>query len=186
MMSHSEAFDIDALQHLEWPQRDLVQRVCIGCIVVGLLLMAVDGLLFSDFSQRFWGSYLVAFCFVLTIALGNLFLVVLQHLTRAGWSVTVRRPAEVLSLGVWVAAFCFLPIAGTVLQRNPVLYEWAGAHPEPTGVAQRMSAESPASRAAPARNPATMASGSAEPVRPVAARVMPAAEENPALATDQG
>jgi hypothetical protein len=39
-------------------------------------------------------SYLVAFLYWLTIALGSLFFVLVQFLTRAGWSVVVRRLAE--------------------------------------------------------------------------------------------
>ena len=45
----------------------------------------------------FYHAYLVAFVFYLTITLGSLFFVMLHHLARAGWSVTLRRLAEALS-----------------------------------------------------------------------------------------
>ena len=35
-------------------------------------------------------AYLVAFVFYLMITLGSLFFVLLHHLARAGWSVTLR------------------------------------------------------------------------------------------------
>ena len=47
--------------------------------------------------RRFFFAYLVSFAFVLSLALGALFFVLLQHLTRAGWSVVVRRLAEALA-----------------------------------------------------------------------------------------
>ena len=44
------------------------------------------------------------------IALGGLFLVFVQHLTRAGWSVAVRRPAEALMSNLlWPCAFPIMP-----------------------------------------------------------------------------
>ena len=49
------------------------------------------------FSPVFYHAYLVAFVFYLTITLGALFFVMLHHLARSGWSVTLRRLAEALS-----------------------------------------------------------------------------------------
>ncbi|MBL9121425.1 MAG: quinol:cytochrome C oxidoreductase [Phycisphaerae bacterium] len=62
-------------------------------------------------SEFFWKSYLQNVIFVIAISLGGLFFVFVQHLTRAGWSVAVRRPAEILAANlrwIWVL---FLPIA---------------------------------------------------------------------------
>ena len=42
----------------------------------------------------YWYSYLIAVVFFLSLSLGGLFFVLIQHLTRAAWSVTVRRIAE--------------------------------------------------------------------------------------------
>ena len=47
---------------------------------------------------------------MLTIALGSLFFVMLQHVTRAGWSVAVRRLAEVAAGTLPVFAILFVPI----------------------------------------------------------------------------
>ncbi len=47
--------------------------------------------------RRFFFAYLLDFAFVLSLALGALFFVMLQHLTHAGWSVVVRRLAEAVA-----------------------------------------------------------------------------------------
>ena len=46
---------------------------------------------------RFWANWLVWFLFLLTLALGALFLVALEHLVSARWSVPLRRIPERLA-----------------------------------------------------------------------------------------
>lgn len=65
-----------------------------GLGVVGLGGAAAVGATQGDHFSHFLHSYLTAFVYFLAIALGALFFVTLQHLTRAGWSVVVRRIAE--------------------------------------------------------------------------------------------
>lgn len=60
--------------------------------------------------RRFAFSWLFAFCTCLTIALGALFFVLVQHLTSAGWSVTVRRTAEFFGNGILVLIPLFIPV----------------------------------------------------------------------------
>ncbi len=59
--------------------------------------------------------------YCLTIALGALFFVMLQHLTGAAWSVTSRRVAETLTLVIPLSAVLFLPVVFGL----PHLYQWA-------------------------------------------------------------
>ncbi len=68
---------------------------------IGLVMAALGlggslamGLLSHDGRHQLWHSWLTASLFVLSIALGALFFVLVQHATQAGWSVTVRRLAE--------------------------------------------------------------------------------------------
>ncbi|MCK5379547.1 MAG: hypothetical protein KAJ78_09080, partial [Acidobacteria bacterium] len=68
-------------------------------------------------------TYLVSFAYFLSLALGALFFVLLQHLTHAGWSVVVRRLAEALSVNVVLMAVLAIP----VLLNMEHLYHWA--HP---------------------------------------------------------
>ena len=60
---------------------------------------------------RFYPSYLVSFVFFLSLALGALFFVLVQHVTRSGWSVAVRRIAEGIAPNVcFPMAFLAIPI----------------------------------------------------------------------------
>jgi hypothetical protein len=68
-------------------------------------------------------TYLVSFAFFLSLALGALFFVLLQHCTRAGWSVVVRRIAEAMAANVWLMAVLAIPI---VLGMDH-LYHWTDA-----------------------------------------------------------
>ena len=61
--------------------------------------------------RRFAFSYLMGFWTVFTMALGTTFFVLLQHLTAAGWSVTVRRAAEFFSAGMIVVPILMIPNA---------------------------------------------------------------------------
>ena len=68
-------------------------------------------------------TYLVTFAFFLSISLGGLFFVLLEHCTRAGWSVVARRVAEAVAANVWVMAILVIPV---VLGMDH-LYHWTDA-----------------------------------------------------------
>ncbi len=71
--------------------------------------------------ERFWANWLLWFLYVLTVGLGSLFIVALEHLVGARWSVPIRRVPERLSgLVVFV-----VPVALIALFALPVLYPWA-------------------------------------------------------------
>ena len=67
--------------------------------------------------EQFHFSYHVAFYYFATITMGSLFFVMVQRLATAGWSVVVRRLAEVMAANFWVVAVLFIPIAIGIL--NP-------------------------------------------------------------------
>lgn len=71
-----------------------------------------------------YASYLVAFMFFLGISLSGLFFVIIQHLTRGGWGVLVRRVPEHLMNNVVLMAVLFLPI----LLGMDHLYHWLDPH----------------------------------------------------------
>ena len=75
--------------------------------------------------RRFNFAYLISFVFFLSIALGALAFVLLQHLTRAGWSVNVRRVAECLAATMPILAVLSVPIVLSVLLNHGELYRWA-------------------------------------------------------------
>jgi hypothetical protein len=70
--------------------------------------------------RRFAFSYLLGFVTVITMALGSVFLVLIQHLTGAGWSVSVRRTSEFFVAGIVVIPLLALPNLASLGQ----LYPW--------------------------------------------------------------
>ena len=78
----------------------------------------------ADF-QGFLYAYLTSFLFFVTISLGALFFVLLQHLTRAGWSVVVRRIAELLAGNIVILSVLALVIVIPTLMGSGTLYVWA-------------------------------------------------------------
>jgi hypothetical protein len=102
------------------------------CTLIGLLVAiagfsaaAIHAVMIEEGHRRFMLAYLVAFSFVLSLSLGAMFFVLIQHLTRAGWSVLVRRPAEILSANMLVVAMLFIPIALSVIGGRGAIYPWA-------------------------------------------------------------
>jgi hypothetical protein len=83
-----------------------------------VLAMAGDGE--HLFSQRFYFAYLTAWVFCLTVSLGGLFFVLVQHLTKAHWSVAVRRLPELLMMNFPILAILGIPV---VLGMHD-LYHW--------------------------------------------------------------
>lgn len=74
--------------------------------------------------RQFAFSYLTAFVFVLSLAAGGLFWVMLHHLTGAGWSVVVRRFPEHFARTLPWMALLFLPVAWGTSR----LYLWSDAN----------------------------------------------------------
>jgi hypothetical protein len=88
--------------------------------VVGVVTSLVIGLGGDVELEQFYRSFLVNYAFVLSLALGGLFFVLVTHLTRAGWSVALRRIAEVVA---WTVLPLSLPALVVVFGMHE-LYEW--------------------------------------------------------------
>jgi len=100
-----------------------------GMAIGGILglggIAATVGLDGMGGSATFWKSYLLGFMAAVAICLGALFFVMLQHITKAGWSVTVRRPAEAIAGNLQWLWILFLPILVLVWTgKGAVLFEW--------------------------------------------------------------
>jgi hypothetical protein len=91
-----------------------------GAGAVGWIATAILAFAGEHGGERFLRSYLVAYTWFLSLALGALFFVLVTHLTRAGWSVVLRRLAEALSLAVVPLA----PLVLVLLFGRESLYEW--------------------------------------------------------------
>ena len=99
-----------------------------GMFAIGLVGALLTFWMFGGW-RRFFLAYLTAYFFVLTICLGGLIFVMIQHQFRAGWSVNIRRVPEALAANLrwlWVGLVpiiltFFLPGMGG----TPTLYPWA-------------------------------------------------------------
>jgi len=100
-------------------------KVSAAIAAVGIVGTAVFAL--QD-SERFAFSYLFAYIAFLTIALGGLFFGLLQYITNASWSVTVRRFTEFLHAPLWLFPILFAPIALNLDQLYPWTSTGHGGH----------------------------------------------------------
>lgn len=92
----------------------------------GVVVLAATMVLAWAFGRLpyFLNAYLIAFMFCLSISLGSLFFVLAAYVTRASWSVVVRRLAEISAMGVTPLAILFLVILVPVLMGNHTLFRW--------------------------------------------------------------
>jgi hypothetical protein len=105
---------------------ELGPRMVRGAGVVGLVGLGaavLQAALTENGLERFFHAYLVNFCYFLSLALGALFFVMLQHVTRSGWSVVLRRLAEGMAATLPVLAVLVIP----VLIGMHDLYHWTHA-----------------------------------------------------------
>ena len=89
-----------------------------GLAILGIVLaFALRG----SNPRGFAFAWLNAYLFFLSLALGAMFFVLIQHATQAGWSVAVRRIAEVVAGTLPLFALLFVPI----LLGMGELFPWA-------------------------------------------------------------
>ena len=119
-MSTPRTATLDA-ERVQAPRKGLLARMPLIGAIVGVVALAGAWFLAGESADRFYHSYLVAYAFFLSFALGGLFFVLIQHLTRAGWSVVVRRIAEAVAATMPLFALLFVPIAFGIHS----LYHWS-------------------------------------------------------------
>ncbi|HMN94849.1 MAG TPA: hypothetical protein PKC43_01080 [Phycisphaerales bacterium] len=78
---------------------------------VGIVAALAWAFLSGSGAERIGRVWIVTYSFVLSIALGGLFFTIVQHLTRAGWSVVVRRIAEAYAANLrWMWLLFAVPV----------------------------------------------------------------------------
>ncbi len=117
MVVHHTNDSLDAPQ-LSADSAARVRTIGLAIGAIGIVLLVVGML--AD-AKRFSWSYLVGFSWTATIGLGALFFVILQHLAKAGWSVTPRRHAEWISQILPVCLLLFIPL---ILIGGKDLWTW--------------------------------------------------------------
>lgn len=100
-----------------------VWRVAMGVGAAGAAASVVLAAVTAGGFKRLAFAYLTSYAWALSLALGALFFVILQHLTRAGWSVVVRRLAEGVAATLPYWAVLALPVLASV----GALYHWSHA-----------------------------------------------------------
>jgi hypothetical protein len=117
-VSAGHAVTVDPTQH---SGRALGRLTGIGA-VVGVIGLGAS-LALAGGTKQFYFSWLVAYLYFLSIALGALFFVLVHTVTRAAWGVTLRRVVENVMATLPVFALLFIPIW---LGRHEI-YEWMHA-----------------------------------------------------------
>ena len=98
-----------------WNRLPLIGAVC---AVLGAVACAILG---AGNPKQFFFSWLVAFLFFLSLALGALFFVLIHYATQGGWGIVVRRIGETVFATVPVMAALFVPL----LLGLHDLYSWS-------------------------------------------------------------
>ncbi|MBN1854129.1 MAG: quinol:cytochrome C oxidoreductase, partial [Pirellulales bacterium] len=110
------------------PFPGLPTAATIALPIVGMAALAASlwlGWNQSGGAKAFLASYLVNYCFFLSITLGALFFVALQHVVRAGWSIAIRRVAEILAANTSLMAILFVPILLSLFFDSARIYIWS-------------------------------------------------------------
>jgi hypothetical protein len=113
--------DRDALRQATIPPGHSWNRlpmIGIGAAVLGGLACAFLG---AANPKQFLFSWLVAFLFFLSLALGGLFFVLIQYASQGGWGIVVRRIGETVFATIPAMAALFVPL----LLGLGTLYSWA-------------------------------------------------------------
>jgi hypothetical protein len=97
----------------------------VGTAIGGGIAATLASSMYTNGQQRVMLAYLIALAFVLSLSLGSLFFVLIQHLTRAGWAVLVRRPAEVFAMNIVTVAILSVPILWNAFSGEQSIYPWA-------------------------------------------------------------
>jgi len=119
MASHPTTSSAATLDLSRWRKVPFI-AIGIGAafLVIGALVASRQG--GEVLARQFGFSWLTAFMFFLSLAMGGLFLTLAHHLFDASWSVPIRRTTEHLACLVLPLFFLFIPVA--ILA--PKMYAW--------------------------------------------------------------
>ena len=110
----------------DWAPRTM--KIGMVLAVLGILATAALAWPATDGGAHLLHAYLLALMYFLSLGIGALFFVLLQHLTKAGWSVALRRVAELVAGSLPLTALLFVPILVSMgWQHNASLFPWVDA-----------------------------------------------------------
>jgi hypothetical protein len=105
------------------PARSPWRRAWIYPAGVGALGAGIAVVGYRDDPSRFPFAYLFGFFVALSLALGNLFFILVLYLAKASWGISVRRVAELYTRRMAIFAVLVIPLIASL----GTLFPWAGA-----------------------------------------------------------
>jgi hypothetical protein len=124
-VSHDASHETLTAAQVTIPRDHILRRLPAAGAAVGLIGLIVSLALRSGNPKQFAFSWLVAFLFFLSLALGALFFVLIHYATQAGWGIVVRRLAENTMGTLPLFALLFVPVTMGMGQLFPWIHEIA-------------------------------------------------------------
>jgi hypothetical protein len=109
-VSHQDAQQTLGANEVTLPKGHLFTRLTWVAAVIGVVGVVASLVLRAGHDEQFYFSWLVAYLYFLSIALGGLFFVMVLFVTRAGWGVVVRRVAENAMVTIPIFIVLFIPV----------------------------------------------------------------------------
>ncbi len=117
IMGRTEEGRIDVMseQNIEWTAENFaapagVDRLRLVGIAAAVLGLIGCGIGWSQHATHFFQSYLVAFLFWISLSLGALGLIMLNHMTAGAWGLVLRRVNEASASTLGLMALLWIPI----------------------------------------------------------------------------
>ena len=128
-MAHAAIPSLDEIRdtaNARVPQSALTRLATLSVVLltaaIGVALMSPDG------ARRLAHAWLLSGWFAVSIPLGALFFIGIQHLVRAGWSVSVRRVAEYVGASAAGPLLLLAPLVVLLLTGHSDLFPWNDAN----------------------------------------------------------
>lgn len=122
---------------LTYQRKDLpssISKIGMTLLVVGIILGVAA--FFVDHTRAVY-NYLIAFTFMISIGVGALFLIALEYIVGADWSVPIRRVVEFFAATIPLLAILVIPLLFNIGE----LFHWS--HPEAVAEDKILNAKAP-------------------------------------------
>jgi len=122
---------------LTYQRKDLpssISKIGMTLLIVGIILGVAA--FFVDHTRAVY-NYLIAFTFMISIGVGALFLIALEYIVGADWSVPIRRVVEFFAATIPLLALLVIPLLFNIGE----LFHWS--HPEAVAEDEILNAKAP-------------------------------------------
>jgi hypothetical protein len=110
-----------ATPHLDLTAPDVVKKISLRSLVVGITFAVIAGVLALKQPDEFYRAYLLGFMCWLGVALGSMAILMIRHLTGGGWGTVIRRILGAAMRTLPLLAVMFVPVILGIHR----LYIWA-------------------------------------------------------------